>query len=163
MAASVDNARRWSVLYQHLCGEREGILLTELEALISPVGGQLAGALCAQLRALAPAAEVTLECFLAAVSSAVMSCTSHGCVGAEVLTGYSSSSVRAENMRALLVEWGVLVEGSQEEVGAGSRQSIHPVHQFTRLSHNLHTHPCSCRASTTRQRQDLNQSCQRFV
>lgn len=125
MAAFVNNALRWRVLFQLLSGDREGIPLTELEALVSPVGGQLAGALTAQLRVLAPvqpgmlAAEVTFEGFLTAVSSAVMVCASSGCAGAELLSSNPSASVTAEDMRTALVQWDMLAEGNSEEVGVG--------------------------------------------
>lgn len=124
MAEFVDSAGKWRVLFQLLGGDRQGIPLAELEALISPVGGRLAGALIAQLKALSPvhtgAAGVTEECFLLAVSGAVQSCVSSG--QAELESG-PSTSVTAEEMRTALVQWGVLADGdmAQEEdkVGGG--------------------------------------------
>ena len=123
MAGFVDNVGRWRVLFHTLGGDRQGIPLAELKALISPVGGQLAGALTAWLKTLAPAhtgaAEVTLECFLSAVSSAVQACASSELTRpVEQLT----HSVTAEEMRTVLVQWGVLGDGDmvqeeEEEVG----------------------------------------------
>lgn len=97
-----------------------------MEALTSRVGGPLAGALNAQLRALAPtqsrnpSAEITFECFLTAVSGAVFSCECSGGAAAELHNSKASSSVTAEDMRTILVDWGVLGEGELEEVVAGS-------------------------------------------
>lgn len=137
MAAFVDNARRWGILFQLLSEGREGIPLTKLEALVSPVSGQLAGALTAQLRVLAPAhsgmpaEEVTFEGFLAAVHSAVLACASSGCARAELLSS-NPASVTAEDMRTALVQWGIVAEGNAEEVGVGAAgRPVYLVHQVT--------------------------------